>query len=339
MLSDGFEIETELSVHALELALPVMEIETPYYARPEGSFSKLNTWRDGFRILGTILKLYRSEKPLRFFTVIGIFLSLVSIGLAIPVIITFLEEGHRAAVADGGAVDGPDDRGGAFDILGAGAGYGDARPPRDEAVGLSVPAGRQQGLRQYRDCRFRRWTAPPPDAIPRSIMSELDVTILAETPKDAQAIERLHERTFGPGRFVLSAYRLREHVDHLLDLSFTARIGTLLVGSVRQLPICIGDTPALMLGPLTVEPPFRGRGVGRMLLERSLQDARAKGHRLVVLVGDEPYYSRVGFKIVPKGRAIMPGPVDYSRVLVAELVEGAFDAVSGDIRPDWSKAR
>src|SRR4030081_1555416 len=93
VLSDGFEIETELSVHALELALPVAEIETPYYARPEGSFSKLNTWRDGLRILGTILKLYRSEKPLRFFTAIGIFLMLVSIGLAIPVIVTYLEEG------------------------------------------------------------------------------------------------------------------------------------------------------------------------------------------------------------------------------------------------------
>ena len=93
VLSDGFEIETELSVHALELALPVTEIETPYYARPEGSVSKLNTWRDGLRILGTILKLYRSEKPLRFFTAIGIFLALVSIGLAIPIIITFLEEG------------------------------------------------------------------------------------------------------------------------------------------------------------------------------------------------------------------------------------------------------
>src|SRR5467141_2106085 len=93
VLSDGFEIETELSVHALELALPVAEIETPYYARPEGSFSKLNTWRDGFRILGTILRLYRSEKPLRFFTAIGIFLMLVAIGLAIPVIVTYLEEG------------------------------------------------------------------------------------------------------------------------------------------------------------------------------------------------------------------------------------------------------
>ena len=93
VLSDGFEIETELSVHALELALPVTEVETPYYARPEGSVSKLNTWRDGFRILSTILKLYRSEKPLRFFTVIGAFLMLVSIGLAIPVIITYVEEG------------------------------------------------------------------------------------------------------------------------------------------------------------------------------------------------------------------------------------------------------
>jgi len=93
VLSDGFEIETELSVHALELALPVAEIETPYYARPEGSFSKLNTWSDGFRILGTILKLYRSEKPLRFFTAIGIFLTLVSIGLATPIIVTYLEQG------------------------------------------------------------------------------------------------------------------------------------------------------------------------------------------------------------------------------------------------------
>jgi predicted N-acetyltransferase YhbS len=170
-------------------------------------------------------------------------------------------------------------------------------------------------------------------------MSDLSLTILAETANDAQAIERLHERTFGPGRFVLSAYRLREHVDHLLDLSFTARIGTLLVGSVRQLPILIGDTKASMLGPLTVEPPFRGRGVGRALLDRALRDAKAKGHRLVVLVGDEAYYSRVGFKAIPKGRAAMPGPVDYSRLLVAELVDGAFTDVSGAIRPDWSMAR
>ena len=174
---------------------------------------------------------------------------------------------------------------------------------------------------------------------PAKIMTDLSITISSETVNDAHAIERLHERTFGPGRFVLSAYRLREHVDHLLDLSFTAHIGTLLVGSVRQLPVCVGDTAALLLGPLTVEQPFRKHGIGRALLDRSLADARAKDHRLVLLVGDDAYYSRVGFKPVPKGRAIMPGPVDYRRLLVAELVDGAFEGVSGAIRPDWSKAR
>ncbi|SFP45169.1 Predicted N-acetyltransferase YhbS [Bradyrhizobium sp. Ghvi] len=170
-------------------------------------------------------------------------------------------------------------------------------------------------------------------------MNDLSITIRPEAPGDAQAIERLHERTFGPGRFVLSAYRIREHVDHVLDVSFTARIGTLLVGSVRQLPVTIGETPALLLGPLTVEPPFRSRGIGRMLMERALKDARDKGHRLVLLVGDEPYYSRVGFKPVPKGRITMPGPVDAARILVFELVEGAFEGVSGAVAPDWSKAR
>jgi len=170
-------------------------------------------------------------------------------------------------------------------------------------------------------------------------MNDLSITIRPEAAGDAQAIERLHERTFGPGRFVLSAYRIREHVDHLLDVSFTARIGTLLVGSVRQLPITIGETPALLLGPLTLEPPFRDRGIGKAMMERALNDARAQGHRLVVLVGDEPYYSRVGFKLVPKGRVTMPGPVDAARVLVFELVDGAFEGISGTVAPDWSKAR
>jgi glycosyltransferase involved in cell wall biosynthesis len=93
VLSGGFEIETELTVHALELGLPVAEIETPYYARLEGSNSKLNTWRDGFRILFTIFRLYRAERPLRFFMMIGILLVLLSIGLGIPVVVTYIETG------------------------------------------------------------------------------------------------------------------------------------------------------------------------------------------------------------------------------------------------------
>jgi predicted N-acetyltransferase YhbS len=173
----------------------------------------------------------------------------------------------------------------------------------------------------------------------RTDMSDLSLSIMPETAGDALPVERLLERTFGPGRFVLSAYRLREHVDHVLSLSFTARIGTLLVGSVRQLPVLVGDTPALLLGPLTVEPPFRGRGVGRALLARALEESRAKGHRLVLLVGDEAYYSHAGFRAIPKGRIKMPGPVDYSRLLVAELVDGAFADLSGAIRPDWSFAK
>ena len=93
VLSRGFEIETELTVHALELELAVAEIETPYYARPEGSVSKLSTWRDGLRILATIMNLYRSERPLAFFSGIGIALAIVSIGLAIPIFVTYFEEG------------------------------------------------------------------------------------------------------------------------------------------------------------------------------------------------------------------------------------------------------
>src|SRR6185312_9952632 len=111
----------------------------------------------------------------------------------------------------------------------------------------------------------------------------------------------------------------REGRGHSLALSFTARIGTLLVGSVRLTPICIGETPALMLGPLTVEPPFRDRGIGTALIARAVKDAKAKGHKLVVLVGDEPYYGKHGFKKIPKGQVKMPGPVDPARLLIAEL--------------------
>lgn len=93
VLSGGFEIETELTIHALELELPVAEIFAPYYERPEGSASKLNTWRDGLRILGMIAKLYRSERPLRFFTVLGTVIAVLALILAAPVMVTYVETG------------------------------------------------------------------------------------------------------------------------------------------------------------------------------------------------------------------------------------------------------
>jgi predicted N-acetyltransferase YhbS len=167
-------------------------------------------------------------------------------------------------------------------------------------------------------------------------MDDVALTILPETAADAPAIDRLHERTFGPGRYAKTAYRLREQVVHSIELSFIARVGTLLVGSVRLSPVRIGEAKALLLGPLTVEPPFRDRGVGQALIGRALEEARARGHRLVVLVGDEPYYGKCGFKRIPGGRVTMPGPVDPARLLVAELADGAAADLSGLIAGEWA---
>jgi hypothetical protein len=93
VLSRGFEIEIEIAVHALELELPVAEIKTPYYARPDGSQSKLSTWRDGLRILAAIVRLSRSERPLAFFSAIAAALAAMSVGLAVPIVVTFIETG------------------------------------------------------------------------------------------------------------------------------------------------------------------------------------------------------------------------------------------------------
>ena len=93
ILSGGFEIETELTVHALELELPVGEVATPYYSRPVGSASKLSTWHDGFRIFWTVLKLYRAERPLPLFGAFGVALVIISVGLAIPIVFTYVQEG------------------------------------------------------------------------------------------------------------------------------------------------------------------------------------------------------------------------------------------------------
>jgi predicted N-acetyltransferase YhbS len=162
-------------------------------------------------------------------------------------------------------------------------------------------------------------------------MTDLAVQIRHELPGDADAIQHLHERAFGPGRFARTAFRLREGVPERLDLSFAALVGTLLVGSVRMSPILAGREEALALGPLAVEPAFEGRGIGAALMGGALEAAKEAGHGLVLLVGDQPYYARFGFKPVPKGRLEMPGPVDPARFLVAELDPGALDRASGRV--------
>ena len=164
-------------------------------------------------------------------------------------------------------------------------------------------------------------------------MTALSIVIRHELPADAEAIERLHERAFGPGRYARSAFRLREGVTHDARLSFTALVGTLIVGSVRLTPVWAGDVRAQVLGPLTVEPAFMDRGVGAGLMRRALQAAGEQAEALILLVGDEPYYARFGFRVVPPGRLTLPGPVDPGRFLALELTEGALAKARGPVVP------
>jgi len=163
-------------------------------------------------------------------------------------------------------------------------------------------------------------------------MIDVVITFSPMTHTDAPQVEKLDERAFGPGRFARTAYRLREGAAPDLALSFVARIGTLLVGANLITPILIGEAQALLLGPLTVEPAFRSQGVGEKLVNASLEAARAAGHALVLLVGDEDYYARMGFVRVPPGQILMPGPVDPQRLLACELAPGALAAARGAMR-------
>ena len=128
------------------------------------------------------------------------------------------------------------------------------------------------------------------------------------------------------------AFRLRE--GHAPDgpTSLVAVYRGNIIGSVRLTAIAAGDTPALLLGPLAVLPALKNLGVGKALMRLSMEAARQRLHRLVVLVGDFPYYWPFGFRVVPAGRLQLPGPVDPARLLWAELAPGASDGVSGLVR-------
>ena len=165
-------------------------------------------------------------------------------------------------------------------------------------------------------------------------MTDLPLVLRHEQSSDNHAIERLHERAFGPGRFARTAYRLREGIAPIQSLCFIAQVGTMLVGSIRLNAIKAAGAPALILGPLTVEPAFSDRGIGSRLMELAINQARADGHKLIFLVGDLPYYSRFGFKMVQPARLTMPGPVDPQRFLVLELVDGAMVDLSGALIGD-----
>ena len=157
------------------------------------------------------------------------------------------------------------------------------------------------------------------------------VLIRPAGPDDSAGIAALHERAMGPGRFARTAYRVREGAASAFSpFCRVCLIDGRLVAAVRFTEVAIGGKEgALLLGPLAVDPAFANQGHGRGLVAGALQDARAAGIALVVLVGDEPYYGRLGFRRIPRGRIVLPGPADPDRLLAAELAPGALERFSG----------
>jgi predicted N-acetyltransferase YhbS len=148
-----------------------------------------------------------------------------------------------------------------------------------------------------------------------------------EEPKDAAQIAALVERAFGPGRYAKAAERLREGNTARADLSFVAETDGRLLGSVRLWPVKVGGAAAIFLGPIAVDSDERGNGVGQELVERACEAARQAGCAAVLLVGDLPWFERMGFAVA-RG-VMMPGPVDARRLLVKELQPGAAETLEG----------
>ena len=164
-------------------------------------------------------------------------------------------------------------------------------------------------------------------------MSSSSFAIRLETDGDACVLSELSAQAFGPGRFARSAYRVREGVSPVRALSLCAVLDERLVGGIRFTAIRIGEGEGgLLLGPLVVDPAEAGKGFGRALIEEGLTRAKAEGFRLVLLVGDMPYYGRFGFQPVPPGQITLPGPVDPARLLAVELVPGALQGAAGQVK-------
>lgn len=163
--------------------------------------------------------------------------------------------------------------------------------------------------------------------------------ITHELPAHAGAIEGLLDGSFGPKRHSKTVYKLRRGIAHLPELSLVAMddvvdadgaVYSRLVATIRYWPVMIGGSiAAVMLGPIAVDPAYRSAGLGATLIRHSLEQARALGHRIVILVGDAPYYVRFGFTRANAAGLSLPGPVDPDRFLGLELVEGAMQGLTG----------
>ena len=155
-----------------------------------------------------------------------------------------------------------------------------------------------------------------------------------QTAFDNDAVEHLLDAAFGIDRRTKTSYRLREGEQPLPGLSFLARNGQGIIGTISFWQIHIGKNgpDAILLGPLAVLPDHQSSGIGQALMAHGLEAAKQKGHQLVVLVGDAPYYRKAGFRQIPDGQVTMPGPYDPDRLLYLELQDGAIKTASGLLR-------
>jgi predicted N-acetyltransferase YhbS len=155
--------------------------------------------------------------------------------------------------------------------------------------------------------------------------------IRAERASDVAAREALLDACFGANRHLRTCQRLRDGRAPAEGLSLSAVAGGRLVGTLRLWHVSAGGQPALMLGPLAVEASSRQLGAGAALMARALAEAKARGHRAVVLLGDAPYYSRFGFSAAKTGQLSLPGAFERERLLGLALAEGALDGAWGMI--------
>jgi len=166
------------------------------------------------------------------------------------------------------------------------------------------------------------------------------IVVAPEQPDDHWEIEALLDTAFAPGRTGLSSYRLREDTEPIRELCLTARDDdamATLAGTIRFWPIQIGDSPeaSLLLGPVAAHPTRQGEGIGAMLILEGLERAVALGWKRCVLIGDEPFYGRFGFKRSLASAITFPPPTNPNRILAKALVEGGMDNVSGAVKR-WS---
>jgi predicted N-acetyltransferase YhbS len=166
------------------------------------------------------------------------------------------------------------------------------------------------------------------------------ISIRLEKSADAAAREALLDAAYGPVRFTKPSERLRAGRKPARGLSFVAVEDGRVIGSVRLWEVSAGSAcPALLLGPLAVDPAQRCRGVGSALMRHALRVATRRGHRAVLLAGDAAYYGRFGCSAERTGTLWLPGLADKSRLLGRELVAGAFEGVRGAIRAPAQKTR